>query len=146
MRRLLFTGIFLIGVAAIALVFAGTLAEAGSLKGEFRYMTSEARLFNNSLDVTYCSEIGTITFNGMGNARVVSKDRCIVIGHNPTSTERESDFIYTVDPKGNVTIAEADDPSSITHCQLVDSGKMLLCDAEGKDASVLQWNAIAVKQ
>lgn len=144
MKRVRFTGIAVIWVAAIALAFGGTLAEAGNLKGEFSFVVSDTRADDISLEVTYCSVFGTLTFNGTGNANVVSTDRCVVAGGTPSTTSHASTFTYTVDPDGTVLLTEEQDPSSITHCKLTGSGKILLCDASGRDSSVLQWHAIAV--
>lgn len=143
MKRACLTGIVVIWVAAIALVFGGTLAEAGNLKGEFNFVVSQARLVDSSLVVSYCSEFGTITFDGKGTATVVSTDRCIVAGEDPDPPiTRNSTFAYTVYPDGTVLIEEVDEDT--THCMLTGSGKILLCDASGRDRSVLQWHAIAV--
>jgi len=145
MKRVHSTGIVVIWVAAIALVFGGTLAEAGNLKGEFSFVALDTRADDITLDVTYCSMFGTLTFDGTGNANAVSTDRCVEAGGTLSIIPRTSTFTYTADPDGTVLLTEIGDPASITHCKLTGSGKILLCDAsERDDPSILQWHAIAV--
>lgn len=146
MKRLRFTGLALIGAAAMAMVLTGALVEAADLKGEFRFVATDIRTVDGQPGVIkYCSEFGTITFDGKGNAATGSQDRCVTHPGALTTETRNSSFTYSVEPDGIVQLAEISDPSSITYCQLVDSGKMLLCDAYGRtDPSLLHWQAIAV--
>ncbi len=146
MKQVRFEAVMVIGAVMIALAFAGTPAEAGGMKGVYRFVVSDVRAYDVSPDIiTYCSGFGTLTFNATGTANVVSEDRCIVPGFPPDPPQTNSSvFTYTVDSDGTVILTETNGDLSTTHCRLADSGKMLLCDASGKNDSVLQWHAIAV--
>jgi hypothetical protein len=141
--------------AAIAVIAAGAAAAGGrtydvrDMQGEWTMVVSEIRyetVEGGATPVTsYCSSVGTVVADGMGNGTAEGTSRCIVPGMEPVTTTSTGSFTYTVSPDGTVYITMAGEMEP-THCLLADRGKSLLCDPMGRGSYILDWQAIAVKK
>ena len=135
--------ISLYGIVLIAhsqYVYAAKTFSNADLKGEYYYNLVQIRQ-DETPDVDYCDEFGTITFDGAGLATGTGTRKCSVTG---PATE-SGDFTYSVNPDGSVLITEVGftDPK---RGQLVDKGRMVLIDGTTRDALIYVTHGVAVKK
>ena len=122
---------------------AGKKFTEGSLDGTYYYTTTQIRDTGDpATGVEYCSGYGTVEFYGDGTSLIAGYDRCSIEGTRWNSEPHE----YSVTPAGEVIIWRAVDPADTTHCQLLDNGKMLMCDGVGRPPDVLSFHAVALLQ
>ena len=136
----------IVSIFGILLIAHGQSADAGKtynnagLKGEYYYNLVQIRR-DETPDVDYCDEYGTITFDGAGSATGTGTRKCSVTG----SATESGDFTYSVNPDGSVLITEVGftDP---TRGQLVDKGRMILIDGTTRDPLIYVMHGVAVKK
>ena len=152
MQRIItiFTSSIVIGLilslAGPMTVVAGGTFDARDLDGTYYYVTTQVREETLPGDtdpsVVYCSGYGTLTFDGVGNANGMGTDRCSLLG---LSTEALN-FTYVVDPDGSVIVTNTNNQMDTTHCQIVNKGRMLMCDGTEDNLYSLSFHAVGVRQ
>ncbi len=140
---LMFTAVVVMGFVSLFAVQmsaeAGKAYDNGDLKGTYYAVTIQVRM--EGALVSYCSGYGTITFDGIGSGTADGTDRCTVTGVTHDTWIHN----YSVYPDGRMLMWEVTDPADITHCQIVNNGRMLLCDGTSQQES-LSFQATMVKQ
>jgi hypothetical protein len=149
MKREVTASAVLVVLVLIGLLAAAIPAEAAktydehSLNGTYYYTVVQVREAAPPASGTeYCSGWGTVDFHGDGTALIEGYDRCSVEGTNWNSEAHA----YSVSASGEVFIWRTADPSNVTHCQVLDKGKMLMCDGIDSTPDVLSYHAVAVRQ
>ena len=141
---------FIVMVISIFL-FAGSLSIYASggysnkdLLGTYHYVSTTVQQVrgNTVVDgkIEFCSESGTITFDGRGTARVNGTQRC----NADVEIEKNLNH-YSVYPDGSFEIWNVDYPETVTHCQIA-NGDTILCDGTIPNPEILSTLVIGVKQ
>jgi len=127
-------------VALAALLFFAVQAplaakdyKAKDLKGTYHYIVSEIRV--QAPDIEYCSQHGTIAFDGSGFAEIVTSVRKCTrhpAGTTELTTDEMGEFNYEVFANGEVLLIELDDLGNetdyVTHGRILQKGNLLLFD------------------
>ena len=134
-KRSALLAIAVTGVACLAIALASSGVRADrpfderSLEGPYHFATAEIR--ETGAQLVFCNAYGIIEFDGAGGAEIlagVGYGTCSD-GSNPVEPNT---FLYQVFPDGSLTITEQGTSNDYTtHCQIVDKGKLVLCDGTG---------------
>ncbi len=139
--------VILIGLVVLLAVAlpaeAGKKYEESDLDGSYYYTMIQVReAVPPASGDAYCSGYGTVEFYGDGTALIDGWDRCTDEGTKWNSEPHG----YSVTPEGEVILWRTADPLDTVHCQLLNNGKMLMCDGVDSPPDVRSFHAIAVKQ
>lgn len=139
--------------AASAPLTAKTYNEK-DLKGVYHYIVSEIRI--QSPDLEYCTQYGTIDFDGAGFAEVVTSLRKCArhpAGTTVVEIDESGEFNYDVFGNGELLLIELDDfgveTDYVTHGRILQKGKMLLFDGTASfpaHPDFLLTTAVAAKE
>jgi len=124
------------------------------LKGIYHYIVSEIRV--KAPDVEYCTQHGSIDFDGSGFAELTTSVRKCTL-HPAGTTEVDLDevgeFHYQVFANGEVLLIELDDfgveTTYVTHGRILQKGKLLLFDGTASfphHPDFLLTTAVAAKE
>ena len=146
-RCFLLTFIAFFGIYATILIVSSISVQAVStfderdLDGTYYFVTTEIRDEGSGI-IEHCSGNGTVTFDGAGGAIITEVKRC----EGLTESFDPFDVTYTVSPEGEVLLREVD-LSGPTHCQILNKGRILLCDGSTRDIPpIVSLTGILVKQ
>jgi hypothetical protein len=149
MKRSFVAPTFVMSIGIVVCLMAALPAEAGKkykesdLDGTYYYTTTQVREANPPFTgLEYCSGYGTVEFYGDGTSLIEGWDRCSNVGTRWNSEPHG----YSVTPAGEVILWRSSDPVDTVHCQILDNGKMLMCDGVESTPDVLTFHAVAVKQ
>lgn len=133
-----FAGTFLAGPAVEA---KKKNYDEGDLDGEYYYVYMQQRVEGGVLE--HCSGYGTLEFYGDGTAALVAPafDRCDGV----TDPAEPHGFTYTVDADGGFVLEE-DGGGELTHCQILDKGRIILCDGAPRGPETYSWIAIGIQR
>ena len=134
----------LVVILAVALpAEAGKKWDAGDLNGTYYYTVIQVReAVTAAGGDAYCSGYGTIEFYGDGTSLIEGVDRCTDEGTRWNSEPHG----YSVAPDGEVILWRTAYPSDTVHCQLLNNGKMLMCDGVDSTPDVYSFHAVGVKE
>jgi len=117
--------------------------DVGDLDGSYYYTMIQVReAVPPATGAAQCSGWGTIEFYGNGTSLIEGFDRCTDEGTRWNSEPHG----YSVTPEGEVLVWRTADPGDVTHCQILNNGRMLMCDGVDSAADVLSFHAIGVKE
>lgn len=148
MKRSLVAPAVSILAGLIVILVAVLPAEAGkkwdesNLNGTYYYTVIQVREDESSTGDAYCSGYGTIEFYGDGTSLIEGWDRCTDNGTRWNSEPHG----YSVAPDGEVILWRTADPTDTVHCQLLNNGKMLMCDGVESTPDVRSFHAVGVKE
>lgn len=140
-------------VACLGFLLSATSVQAdkpfgeGSLLGTFAFTEIHVRVGDIAeVPIAHCSGYGTITFYGDGDAFMEGVERC---SDDPDDFEEYGGYVeYVIGDTGTFfEIVVPNDPDTgPTQCQLVQKDTMILCDGTKREAEMLSFHAVGVKQ
>ena len=150
MKRSIVAPAVVILIGLVVLLAAALPAEAGKkykesdLDGSYYYTMTQVRdVWDSPPDIEHCSGWGTIEFYGDGTAVIAGWDRCG--GEEPRWNSKPHDYSVTPDGEVIISLPPPDDLDPV-HCQILDNGKMLMCDGVLSTPDVHSFHAVGVKQ